>query len=239
MTKQEAAQAYLRRDPVLYANLLEALRRGSAELLEAGEGGVLLYERGCGAYMMSAASPAVAGRLLGMVSADCDLFVGHELAYFEQAKARWGFPLSQICYSAAYLGTEPLPLPAFDGALRPLDRTWAPWILRHYSHAFGGLPYMEEAVRRGVLGAFPTGSNHPAGFVGFHEEGSIGMLEVLPAWRRRGLGELLLRAAVNRALERGALPFAQVIEDNAPSLALQQKAGLTLSGTRMFWLMRE
>ncbi|MFQ8759116.1 MAG: GNAT family N-acetyltransferase [Intestinimonas sp.] len=32
------------------------------------------------------------------------------------------------------------------------------------------------------------------------------MLEVLPAWRRRGLGELLLRAAVNRALERGALP---------------------------------
>ena len=65
MTKQEAAQAYLRRDPVLYANLLEALRRGSAELLEAGEGGVLLYERGCGAYMMSAASPAVAGRLLG------------------------------------------------------------------------------------------------------------------------------------------------------------------------------
>lgn len=37
MTKQEAAQAYLRRDPVLYANLLEALRRGSAELLEAGE----------------------------------------------------------------------------------------------------------------------------------------------------------------------------------------------------------
>ena len=33
MTKQEAAQAYLCRDPVLYANLLEALRRGSAELL--------------------------------------------------------------------------------------------------------------------------------------------------------------------------------------------------------------
>lgn len=48
MTKQEAAQAYLRRDPVLYANLLEALRRGSAELLEAGEGGVLLYERDAG-----------------------------------------------------------------------------------------------------------------------------------------------------------------------------------------------
>ena len=32
MTKQEAAQAYLRRDPVLYANLLEALRRGSASV---------------------------------------------------------------------------------------------------------------------------------------------------------------------------------------------------------------
>lgn len=236
MTKQEAAQAYLCRDPVLYANLLEALRRGSAELLEAGEEGVLLYERGCGAYMMSVASPAAAGRLLGMVPADCDLFVGHELAYFEQAKARWGFPLSQICYSAAYLGTEPLPLPAFDGALRPLDRTWAPWVLRHYSHAFGGLPYMEEAVRRGVLGAFPTGSNQPAGFVGFHEEGSIGMLEVLPAYRRRGVGEALLRGAVRLALERGQYAFGQVFTDNQASLALQRKVGMTVSKDTLYWL---
>ena len=114
--------------------------------------------------------------------------MGHELAYFEQAKARWGFPLSQICYSAAYLGTEPLPLPAFDGALRPLDRTWAPGFSGTTATPLGACPIWREAVRRGVLGAFPTGSNQPAGFVGFHEEGSIGMLEVLPAWRRRGLG---------------------------------------------------
>lgn len=38
MTKQEAAQAYLRRDPVLYANLLEALRRGAPSCWRPGRG---------------------------------------------------------------------------------------------------------------------------------------------------------------------------------------------------------
>ena len=73
MTKQEAAQAYLRRDPVLYANLLEALRRGERRAAGGRGGGRPPLRAGMRAYMMSAASPAVAGRLLGMVPADCDL----------------------------------------------------------------------------------------------------------------------------------------------------------------------
>lgn len=59
MTKQEAAQAYLRRDPVLYANLLEALRRGSAELLEAGGGAPSCWRPGRGA---SSSTSGDAGR---------------------------------------------------------------------------------------------------------------------------------------------------------------------------------
>ncbi|MFQ7452543.1 MAG: GNAT family N-acetyltransferase [Flavonifractor plautii] len=38
-----------------------------------------------------------------------------------------------------------------------------------------------------MLGAFVDGTL--AGFAGFHGEGSIGLLEVLPAYRRRGLGK--------------------------------------------------
>ena len=75
-----------------------------------------------------------------------------------------------------------------------------------------------------------------AGFAGFHDEGSIGLLEVLPEYRRRGLGEALLCAAVRLALERGQYAFGQVFTDNRPSLALQRKVGMTVSEDILYWL---
>ena len=234
MEQMEQAQAWLERGSVLHANMLEVLRRGSADALIAEERGVLLHDTGCGAWML-AAEPDVAEDFLDQVPEGCDLFVGHDMAYFDLARARFGLQEREICWSAAYLDKVPLSVPAFGGELRLLDRSWAPWVLAHYSHAFADLDYMERAVDRGIIGAFVEGQ--PAGFVGFHDEGSIGMLEVLPAYRRRGLGEVLQRAAINLALERGQIPFGQVIDGNTASLALQRKLGMAISETTLFWLM--
>jgi len=232
--QMERARAWLERDRVLYANMLEVLRRGSADALAVEEGGILLHDTGCGAWML-AAEPEAAEAFLDRVPAGCDLFVGHDMAYFDLARARFGLPEQEICWSAAYLDKDPLPIPDFGGELRLLDRSWAPWLRAHYSHDFGGVAYMERAADRGIIGAFVEGK--PAGFVGFHDEGSIGMLEVLPAYRRRGLGELLQRAAINLALERGQIPFGQIIDGNTASLALQRKLGMAVSRSRLFWLM--
>ena len=234
MDQMERARAWLERDSVLHANLLEVIRRGSADVLIAEEGGVLLHDTGCGAWML-AAEPEAVEAFLDRVPAGCDLFVGHDMAYFDLARARFGLPEQEICWSAAYLGKDPLPVPAFNGELRLLDRSWAPWLSAHYSHDFGGPAYMERAADRGIIGVFVEGK--PAGFVGFHDEGSIGMLEVLPAYRRRGLGEILQRTAINLALERGQIPFGQVIDGNTASLALQRKLGMSISHTTLFWLM--
>lgn len=232
--QMEQARAWLERDSVLHANMLEVLRRGSTDALIAEDGGVLLHDTGCGAWML-AAEPDAAEDFLDRIPAGCDLFVGHDMAYFDLARARFGLPYREICWSAAYLGQDPLSIPAFGGALRLLDRSWAPWLTAHYSHDFGGAAYMERAADRGIIGAFLDGQ--PAGFVGFHDEGSIGMLEVLPAYRRRGLGEVLQRAAINLALERGQIPFGQVIDGNEASLSLQRKLGMAVSKTTLFWLM--
>ena len=101
--KRERARAWLERDRVLYANLLEVLRRGSADALEVEEGGVLLLDGESGAWML-AAEPEAAEGLLDRLPADCGLFVGHDMAYFDQAKARLDLPGQEICWSAAYLG---------------------------------------------------------------------------------------------------------------------------------------
>ena len=206
--QMERARAWLERDRVLYANMLEVLRRGSADALTVEKEGVLLHDTGCGAWML-AAEPEAAEAFLDRVPAGCDLFVGHDMAYFDLARTRFGMPERELC--------------------------WSPWLSAHYSHDFGGPAYMERAADRGMIGAFVEGK--PAGFVGFHDEGSIGMLEVLPAYRRRGLGELLQRAAINLALEREQIPFAQIIDGNEASLALQRKLGMAVSRSRLFWLM--
>ena len=81
MSLNETALACLNRNRLLYLNMLEVLRRGSAELLWAGEGGVLLYDRGSGAYMLTARDRATLDGMLPLLPADCDLLVGHDLWY--------------------------------------------------------------------------------------------------------------------------------------------------------------
>ena len=226
------ARAYLETDWVFYADMLESLRRGTAELLYAAEDGVLLYETLGEVYMMSVRTPEAAARCFGRMT-DCRLLVGHELWYKEEAAARYSLTEEEmICYQAAWPGGIAPPEPGIS--LRRLEPDMAGWAYDHYSHRFCEVDYIEDAIARGMLGAFVEG--HPAGFVGTHPEGSIGLLEVLPAYRRRGVGKALLHGAVRQALVQGAIPYGQVEEGNAPSLALQRKAGMAVSEKRLFWL---
>ena len=88
MSLNETALACLNRNRLLYLNMLEVLRRGSAELLYAGEGGVLLYDRGSGAYMLTARDRAALDGMLPLLPADCDLLVGHDLWYRDELAGR-------------------------------------------------------------------------------------------------------------------------------------------------------
>lgn len=233
MERAEAARAFLSKNKPLYIDMLEPLRRGSADLLYAGEDGVLLYDRPSGAHMLAADTPAALGKMLPLM-AECENLVGHQLWCKDALADRFGLREEQICHQAAWLAPGPPAARPFGGTLRLLDKSWAPWVYARYSHAFGQVTYMEEAIARGMLGAFVDGEC--AGFVGFHAEGAIGMLEVLPEYRRRGIGEALLRGITALALERGQYAFAQVFADNLPSLALQRKAGFTVSEEILFWL---
>ena len=76
----------------------------------------------------------------------------------------------------------------------------------------------------------------PVGFVGEHLEGSMGLLYVLPEFRRRGFGEALEKFCIAKTIEKGFVPFGQVEKDNAASLNLQKKLGFTVSENLIFWM---
>lgn len=64
--------------------------------------------------------------------------------------------------------------------------------------------------------------------------GYVGWVGTLPAFRRRGMGELVSRAATNAAFELGADIVA--LEASAMGLPLYSKMGYETVGTDRIWL---
>ena len=77
----------------------------------------------------------------------------------------------------------------------------------HY-HTVDDVDYIRERVEEGMFGAFVGGDF--AGFIGAHDERSIGLLYVLPDYRRLGLAFALEAVMTNHLLSIGRLPFCQV-----------------------------
>lgn len=89
----------------------------------------------------------------------------------------------------------------------------------------------EEAVRKTA-----EKTTVLAGFIGTHEEGGMGMLEVFEPYRHRGIAMALEKFLINRTLEKGHTPYCQVFTDNGASINLQQKLGLRLCRKEIYWI---
>ena len=97
------------------------------------------------------------------------------------------------------------------------------------------LEYFYERVESGnVFGAFI--GDKLAGVIGIHSEGSIGMLYVDENYRKMKLGMALETYMFNQAIEKGWIPYGQVIIDNDKSFKLQEKMGLYCSKDSVYWM---
>ena len=75
--------------------------------------------------------------------------------------------------------------------------------------------------------------------IGWHDEGSQGMLHVFPEYRRRGFAEALERQLINFDLSRGYTPFGQLFIWNDASRRLQEKLGMDFADGHICWLWKE
>ena len=92
---------------------------------------------------------------------------------------------------------------------------------RHYD-AMDDPEYIKELIRRKQLwGIFEDGAL--AGFIGQHFEGSMGLLEVLPQYRKQGYGKILEAFMIRHVLGQGRTPFCQVFDGNTASARLQER----------------
>lgn len=232
MNRKQAIE-YLSIDSLLHIDMLESIKRGNTEILQADDRGVLIFNTACGTYMMSAADEKAADSILSTVK-QADLFVAHQNFYTDTVQKRFTLDNKILCYQAAYLHKKPLPVPESTAVIRELDESYLPFVWEHYSHA-DDKEYLRERLKSGwMFGAFVEDT--PVGFIGTHAEGSMGLLEVLPEYRRQGIAAALETFLANRFLAAGYVPFAQIITGNMESLKLHQKLNFSISEQTVCWL---
>lgn len=229
-------RSLIEKDPILYLDLTEPLRRGEGHVAAACPTGALVVLENCDrGFSLLAADRETAGKLLSLLPPDPELVFVHEEAALSLLHERFGLTPSPAFYQGAYLRDTPLPLPDTGAEIRPLDLTSLPVLSANYK--YGDEAYLRQLLARRVLwGAFE--GDALLAFIGLHSEGTMGLLEVLPPYRGRGLARLLESYLINRELSLGHIPYCQIFERNGPSLALQASLGLTLSRGRLWFAER-
>lgn len=147
------------------------------------------------------------------------------------------------CIQGAYTRREKLPVRGLYGpdgrgengfSIRTLTEEFIPFVAEHYSE-IGSPEYVTERILHGaVYGAFYE--EKIVGFIADHEEGSIGMLYVLPEYRKRHVAMALETYCMNLAIERSEIPYGQIVLGNKPSISLQEKMGICFAKGTIVWM---
>jgi ribosomal-protein-alanine N-acetyltransferase len=108
-----------------------------------------------------------------------------------------------------------------------------PWPERSYTFELGNQPVSHLLVAE-VDG---ESARRLVGYIGFWlivDEAHISTLAVHPAWRGRGIGRELLRAALRRAIDHGGLMATlEVRASNATAISMYARHGFAVVGRRV------
>lgn len=228
---KDKALNYLTENSLLHMDMIEPIRRGTAQFLYADTDGVLLREQKSGAYMLSTINKEKSQELLDMIS-ECKLIVLHQLDMIEDVVRKYNLKSQLVCVQAVYLNQNK-PGVTEGIEIKPLELIYKDIILAHYDKLSNN--EIENLIESGLLyGGFKDGVLF--GFVGNHLEGSIGLLEVFPRYRSRGYGRALESFIINHMLVKDLVPYAQIEIDNKKSMTLHQNFGFHISEDKLAWM---
>lgn len=226
----------LKRNFLLNVDMLQCIRRGSADILYTLNNSVVLMDtlsETCMIYMEEKNE-----EVLKVIPKDCSLFACHDEHSYSLIKNNFKIESEMKCCNVVYTKKENIIIPSNNIIIKLIDSQYEKLIIDYYAKTkIAEESYVKERIRNNkVFGAFID--NVLCGFIGIHAEGSIGMLEVFPEHRRKHIGMYLQGFLINNALANGDYPYGQVVENNIPSLKLQKKLGLEISKNYLYWLIK-
>ncbi len=230
-------KVYLEKDFAYYADMLDALLDEETAVLYSEEDGVMLRIGKWGPYAISAETEDAMERMAKMIGEKRYMAVVRPFKFIPKLFEIKGKPVEIMpCYQTAYAGKGPVSeydVPGIE--IRPLTQENLSFVRKNYDD---DEEYIKSRIDYGMLGAFDEDGNC-AGFIGFHGEGSMGLLTVLPEYRRRGIGIALETKNLNRRLSEGRIPFGHVVVGNEKSKGLQKKIGMEFSEKIVTWVFSD
>ena len=223
-------------DVCLYAYMLQCKRSGGMVLYETED--ALLLQGRVSKILYSAARSLEAGkRIIEHLPVHFDILVAHDKYTEPWLNAMRNLTCELECVHCVYTKTAPPEIQLPDGfTIQRLDTAHMQTIISLYRHSMESLAnesYIGECLKDGMYGAFH--GDELCGFIGVHDQESIGLLEVHPNWRRKGLAVALEQVMIAKQLERGRLPYGEIVSDNTASLQLQRKAGMVTNEKLTYW----
>ena len=224
---KEKALEFLNKDYLLNVDMIECIRRDICRILYASDKAVLIVADSGWVHMLSCEDRELGLELIR--THQPPWVVLHQMD-MREAVAGLGYRIGDQCWQSAYTKTTPMEETLAD--IRRLDRRFLKRIADNYELA--DEEEIAALLDAGVIyGAFAGGEL--AGFIGKHEEGSVGLLFVFPEFRRMGIAEALERNYVNRELAEGNVAYGQIFVGNTPSRQLQEKLGMDFSDKFICW----
>ena len=226
----------LTKEPCLYADMLQCRNAGGLVLYET-ETALLLQGR-ISKILYSAAADDQAGKeIVEHLPKQFGILVAHDTYTDLWPNSMRKLESELECVPCVYVEDVPPAVALPEGfVINRLDASHTQKIIALYRHSMESLAneqYIGECLQDGMYGAFYKGEL--CGFIGVHEQESIGILEVHPKWRRKGLAVALEQVMIGKQLERGRLPYGEIVKDNTASIRLQKKAGMITDEKLTYW----
>lgn len=234
---KEKALRWLYQDELLNLMSIDMLERDYVKIKYSGSQSLLLANRTN--YMIHCKDqkewPALLQKLLEIIATDCFIILrAHEKWYLDDLMLKSGFSDLEVYFNSIYPKNFSLDykIPE-DVTIRPLTMAEFPTVREVYLTVDSD-DYIKERIAEGMLGAFVD--QKLAGFIGTHEDGTVGLLEVLPQFRRKGIARALEAEMVKRLWELNRRAFGNIAQDNPLSRTVHEKIGLPISNEPVYWL---
>ena len=229
-----ATEEFLLADIPRYCGIMNCIRRGTARIVARSERGLFIREAFSGIYFLASPDAAETEKLLASYPLapgdECEVFTAGAAEYIQKTYPRATFT---ECRQYVYLGKEP---PEYEKRLdmRAATPDDLPFVRRHYHLVDEDMLVL--AVERRELFVARAG-NVKVGFIGVHAEGCMGMLYVLPRFRRCGYGREMELFMTGEMMRAGLYPYGQVFISNKASLALQKTTDYEKAQCEMYWFI--
>ncbi|MDD6057632.1 MAG: GNAT family N-acetyltransferase, partial [Clostridiales bacterium] len=243
----------LKKQKLLHIGMTELIARGQAKLIYENGDNICLKDKESGIYFLTAVQKEQGIRILELLAEkeEVSCLALHQECLLEPAKDRLQFKELLACYQAVYTRKEKLPATKYystgdackedkesPGLKLPQICRLSPEyfkVIRQVYRTVDDADYIRDCLAEGRLyGAFFE--DVLMGFIGMHKEGCIGMLEVLPQYRRRGIARALEVYMINLCLAMGYTPYGQIELGNDASQKLAASLGLVFSKTPVWFL---